>query len=292
MRAVVENCCIHHLSRIDHTYTPGVLFDGVGARASNNLIHDVASSALRLNGNDHLVERNEVTRVVLESDDQGGVDMWGNATFRGNVFRNNYFHHLGNWAGTNETLLHGQAGIRLDDAISGVLVEGNIFHKCSAGKIGFGGVQIHGGKDNLLTGNLFVDCRAAVSFTAWGRERWLQFVATAMEDSAIDPALYLKRYPELARLKDDPDVNIVRGNAIVRCGCMFLRVPEVLQASGNKEEPSCSGLIEGPDSRLLWEKREVMRLGLDLPLREAIGLQPDVFRRQAADLCLLHSDMP
>ena len=32
---------------------------------------------MRLEGNDHLVEFNEVYRVVSESDDQGGVDMFG-----------------------------------------------------------------------------------------------------------------------------------------------------------------------------------------------------------------------
>ena len=113
---------------------------------------------MRVGGNDHVVEYNDVYRVVLESDDQGGVDMWGDPTFRGNIFRCNYWHHIGNWRHPNEGPDCGQAGIRLDDAISGVLIYGNIFYRASSGKAGFGGVQIHGGKDNIFDNNLFVDC--------------------------------------------------------------------------------------------------------------------------------------
>ena len=51
---------------------------------------------------------------------------------------------------------HGAAGVRPDDMISGVAVYGNIFERC--GTINFGGVQIHGGRENLVEGNLFIDC--------------------------------------------------------------------------------------------------------------------------------------
>ena len=60
-----------------------------------------------------LVELNEVHRVVLESDDQGAVDMFGNPTYRGNIYRYNYWHHLGNWDGTGDTSHSQRAGIRL-----------------------------------------------------------------------------------------------------------------------------------------------------------------------------------
>ena len=74
--------------------------------------------AINLGGNEHLVELNEAHHVVQESDDQGAVDMFGNPTFRGNVFRYNFWHHIGSGVAC------GQGGIRLDDAISGVLMYG------------------------------------------------------------------------------------------------------------------------------------------------------------------------
>ncbi len=33
--------------------------------------------------------------VVTESDDQGAIDMWGDPTYRGNIFRYNYIHDVG-----------------------------------------------------------------------------------------------------------------------------------------------------------------------------------------------------
>jgi len=194
----VENCHIRDLSRIDHTYTPGVLLDGVGNR----------------------IEYNEVFDVLLESDDQGGADMFGDPTYRGNSYRHNWWHHIGNWSGSGsgENPGCGQAGIRLDDAICGVLIEGNVFQKCSAGGLGFGGVQIHGGKENIVDGNLFLDCAAAISFSPWGEGRWKEYVREALAKPAIDRDLYLKRYPTLARLSERNDANHVWRNVAERCG--------------------------------------------------------------------------
>lgn len=220
---VVENCHIHHLSRIDHTYTPAVLLSGVGNRIAHNLMHDIGSSAMRIEGNDHLIEFNEVCRVVLESDDQGGVDMFGNATYRGDVFRHNFFHHIGHWQNPRQAPDCGQAGIRLDDAISGVLVYGNVFRRCAAGKLGFGGVQIHGGKENIVDANVFLDCASAVSFSPWGEARWRDFVNGALGAKEIDRALYLQRYPSLARLEEEANVNQLWRNRVLDCGAFLWR---------------------------------------------------------------------
>jgi len=56
----VENCHIHHFSLIDHTYTPAVLLSGVGNHIAHNLFHDATSSALRIEGNDNVIEYNRV----------------------------------------------------------------------------------------------------------------------------------------------------------------------------------------------------------------------------------------
>ncbi len=234
----VENCHIHHLSRIDHTYTPAAVVDGVGNRVAHNYMHDINSSAMRVNGNDHTVEYNEVCNVLLESDDQGGADLWGDPTYRGNVFRYNYWHHIGNWRRTGEDLSCGQAGIRLDDAISGVLIQGNIFYHCSAGKAGFGGVQIHGGKDNLLENNIFADCEQAVSFSPWGEKRWEAFTGKSMESPKIDADLYVKRYPELAKLNENVDVNTLRRNIVWKCGKFMLRDKGTNIQEGNILDPA------------------------------------------------------
>lgn len=232
-RHFVENCHVYDLSRIDHTYTPAVVCSGVGNRISQNWFHDIPSSAMRVGGNDHLVEFNEINRVVLESDDQGGVDMWGNPTFLGNVFRNNYFHHIGNWRKPEEGPDCGQAGIRLDDAISGVVISRNIFFKCGAGRLGFGGVQIHGGKDNVLDGNVFANCRWAVSFSPWQEGRWREFIKEPVTSAEITPSLYAEKYPPMARLEREANVNWLRRNIVLNCGTLLHRDGGGARMAGN-----------------------------------------------------------
>ena len=267
----LENCDIHDLSRIDHTYTPAVVLDGVGNRLAHNRFHEILSSGMRVEGNDHVIEYNEVFNVVLESDDQGGADMFGNPTFRGNVFRYNYWHHIGNWRGTGEQPKCGQAGIRLDDAICGTAIYGNLFERCSAGKLGFGAVQIHGGKDNTVENNLFCDCAAGVSFSAWSADRWREFVKNSLDDRQIDRALYLERYPALARLAEEPNTNVVRSNLLVRCGEVLRRAGKSVQASNNVQ--TSEGSITLRADNPLFHQPGAPRIPV-----ESIGLYRDQWR--------------
>jgi hypothetical protein len=264
----LENCDIHDLSRIDHTYTPAVILDGVGHRVARNRMHDIRSSAMRVGGNDHLVEYNEVYNAVTESDDQGGVDMFGNPSYLGNVYRHNYFHHIGNWRGTGEQPKCGQAGIRLDDAICGTRIYGNVFERCSAGKLGFGGVQIHGGKDNVIENNLFIECSAMVSCSPWDDKRWRDTVGKAMESGEIDQALYRQRYPDLTGLAENANRNHIRRNLGWRCGELLRRAPKNLDSKDN---------VMLGDDEFAWESGafRLNRSGFDRIPFEEVGLYMD-----------------
>ena len=210
---LVENCHVYDFGRIDRTYTPAVYVDGVGTRIAHNRFHDAPSSAMRIEGNNHLVEYNDVYNVIRESDDQGGIDIFLNPTYRGNIFRYNFWHDIGSGKDVS-----GQAGIRLDDAISGTLIYGNVFYRSSDGH--FGGIQIHGGKDNWVDNNLFVDCRFGVSLSQWSEKHWREFLdsdqirgfLTAVK---ISEPPYRTAYPDLARLRDNPFVNRIWRNLAV-----------------------------------------------------------------------------
>jgi hypothetical protein len=268
----IENCDIHDLSRIDHTYTPAVAASGVGHHIAHNRFHDILSSALNIGGNEHVIEYNEVYEVVKESDDQGGVDMFGNPTFRGNIYRFNYWHHIGNWRALGERPKCGQAGVRLDDAICGTLVYGNVFERCSTGKDGFGGVQIHGGKDNIVDNNLFIDCAAALSCSPWDEKRWRAYVAPYMTNSEIDTTLYLQRYSALATLADNVYTNAVYRNLLVRCGELIRHAPATLDLMSNAilVDADCSLRADNP----LLDRPGFARIPV-----EDIGLYWDQFRR-------------
>jgi hypothetical protein len=209
----VENCTVRDISRIKRTYTPAVLLDGCGNRIAHNLFERMPSSAMRIEGNDHLIELNVVRNVVQESDDQGGIDMFGNPLYRGVVIRWNRWSDI--VGGTH----CGAAGIRLDDMISGVTLHGNLFERCGAAL--FGGVQIHGGKENLVDGNVFIDCFAGVSFSRWGEKRWLESIEQFLPQANQEP--YATRYPDLAGIKKDADVNFISRNLFAHCQSVFLR---------------------------------------------------------------------
>jgi hypothetical protein len=273
----VENCAIYRLSRIDRTYTPCVLMNGVGNRIAHCLFYDSASSALRIEGNDHRIEYNCIHSVLRDSDDQGGADMWGDPTYRGNVFRYNYWHDMGNGLGC------GQAGIRLDDAICGVWIFGNIFHRCADG--GFGAVQIHGGKDNRLENNLFANCKAAVSFSAWGAERWKKYLGLQAKEriaevKAFEPP-YATRYPELTRLYEHADQNAVARNVVMNCNLFLLRDGGQNDILDNLVLSANPGFLdpEKGDFRLKPDSALNTRLDFQPIPFDEIGLYKDEYRR-------------
>jgi len=243
----IENTVVEYFSLFKRTYEPAVHLEGCGMRVSNNRFSYSSSSAMRLEGNDFTIEYNEVSHVVNESDDQGAVDIFYNPSYRGIKIR---FNH---WSDISGGTHSGAAGVRLDDMISGVLISGNIFERCGSSL--FGGVQIHGGKDNLVENNLFYDCFAAVSFHRWGEKRWLKELDTLAiqkkiyEEVDIRSPLYLSKYPELKTIRENADVNSVRNNLIVDCKNQFLRnkmgvqVLEnntQLQGKGNNVEAFCT----------------------------------------------------
>ncbi len=261
----VENCHIHHFSRWDRTYTPAVYAEGVGIRIAHNLIHDSPGHAMRIEGNNHVIEFNEVHHVVTETDDQGALDMWFNPTYRGVVIRHNFWHHIG--SDRDEMM---RAGIRLDDAICGVLIYGNVFWKASEGL--FGGVQIHGGKENEVVNNLFYECKYGVSLSRWGAERWQQytagepFVKATTQDVVISAPPYNVRYPALARLHERPDENVIARNLVIGCGDFLTRDGGVQDTAGN--------VVAGADGYVVV--RAGARPGIEVPAAavERIGMRP------------------
>ncbi len=256
-RINIENNEVGDFSRHTATYHPAVGLSGCGIRVAHNFFHHAPSSALRISGNDHLVEFNRVENVVLESDDQGGVDMWGNPSYRGVVLRYNLWKDIG--AGQPPC---GQAGIRLDDAISGIVVYANRFYNCSRGN--FGGVQIHGGHFNTVDNNLFVGCRYGVSFSPWANDRWTKFLdehsQQLKEEVNIRAVPYSTRYPELSKIRFSANVNHVWRNQFVDADQITRNAVKECKIWDNRQ--SSGAVLEVP----LWEP---------LPSTESIGRYPN-----------------
>lgn len=230
---VVHDCAFSRNARLALCYQPGVLLEGCGGLVAGCSFEDQPSSAIRLEGNDHAVAGCAFRRCVLASDDQGAIDLWGDPTYRGNVIAFNLFEDIGSEG------MHacGRAAVRLDDLISGTDIYGNLFRRAARGN--FGAVQVHGGQHNRIFANVFEDCALAMSFDPWGAERWLAKLDEPefrgkCAGRADDPA-WLRRYPELAHLRDEPDRNLAAGNLLVRCGRAFRRKTALLRAFWNRD---------------------------------------------------------
>jgi len=163
--SVVENCRISDLSRIDRTYTPALLLDGMGLTVRHCSFVDIPSSAIRVEACDALIELNYFRRCVYESGDQGAIDMWANPLYRGNVIRWNDFDRI-----VNPHAHYGAAAVRHDDYISGFMVAENVMRKSSPR--GFGAVQFNQGTDNYVEGNIIVDWHKAFSGRSTAGARW------------------------------------------------------------------------------------------------------------------------
>ena len=177
--AVVMKGCGHvdgnrvsDLARHWRTYSPAVLADGRAIVISRNEFHHMRSSAIRLEGDDHLVVSNDVHDCVLESDDQGAVDIWGTPAYSGIRILANRWTDIGRPGPRTPT---GQAAVRLDDWVSRVRIEGNVFVRCGNGH--FGAVQINKGRGNVVCNNLFVNCHRDVTVLTAADDAWRKIVA-------------------------------------------------------------------------------------------------------------------
>ncbi|MBI2516307.1 MAG: right-handed parallel beta-helix repeat-containing protein [Opitutae bacterium] len=288
----VVNCRIHDFGRIDRTYTPGIELNGVGHHVAHNLLYDCPSSAIHIEGNDHVIEFNEVRDAVLESDDQGAMELFGNPTYRGVIFRYNLFRDIGPKA-RPEAAVAGQAALRFDDVISGMQVYGNIFYRAAAGA--FGAIQINSGRDSMIERNIFIECRECVT-GGWEESNsfWAQIRDGQPPAEFYLNKLYLERYPELAGLLRRPALNYVWQNVALRCPGAWEAHPERTEPKaivppararldrwhffGNRELADDDPLVRESDPTLGLDPARLAELGLgDLPVAE-IGPYPDTRR--------------
>ncbi len=277
-RHFVENCLMYEFGRLDHTYVPGIRMEGVGIRAAHNFFHDCPSSAIRFDGNDMLMEYNRADHVVLESEDQGAMETFGNPTFRGNVLRYNEFSFIGPGAAMEGSA--GRAAIRLDDAISGTLIYGNIFYHASQS---FGAVNINGGRDNIIDNNIFADCEEAITGSYDSHNaHWKEI---GKDPELITSALYLQRYPDLQRMKEQPGLNFAWRNIFWKCGPLFSEYSRPAAQKFNllandayaSDNP---GFVDAPNANfaLKPDAEPIARIGFHPVPVEEIGLYPDAYR--------------
>jgi len=209
---------IYRVSRRQPTGAYHVHLRGVGIRLAHSLIHHGPHQAIGLGGNDHIIELNEIHHTGMETDDCGAFYMGRNPSERGSILRHNFWHHIGS------AFTHGSAAIYFDDGSGGQTVYGNVFYQAAGG--GFGAVFVHGGHDNIIDNNIFIECRLAFSQAPWTDGRWHEMLNgelwqdKLLKEVDITQPPYSERYPDLQGFLEhthEPRLNHAYRNAIVRC---------------------------------------------------------------------------
>jgi hypothetical protein len=295
----VENCHFQRQGRWSKCYVPAVHMVGVGLRAVHNLIQDHPHCAILYGGNDHLMEFNEIHHIALETGDVGAIYTGRDYTYRGNRIRHNFIHHTGGVG-------MGSMGAYMDDCVSGTEISGNIFFKVQ--RAAFMG----GGRDHVVTNNIFVDCDHAVELDGRGLDRspvWRNMVDITMRQrlGAVPLTLYRERYPEMTSLDAHygppvgpalegeafrgvpPEGNLVARNVSVG---KWLHVywnarPEMLRLENNLTNAVAS-FVRAPGAQPraadfeLRPDSPAWRMGFQRIPVEKIGLQDQALRQELA----------
>jgi len=207
-----DNNHIHHTARWDPVYQQAITVFGVGNRATHNLIHDVPHIAIGFTGNDQTIEYNEIHTAVFQSNDAGAIytsppdETW---SMRGHKIRYNYLHDIHGFEG------RGCQGVYLDDCFSSAEISSNVFYNVATA------ILIGGGRDNIMTNNMFINCGRAFSIDARGLG-WAKGVGVFATKELID-LNYTKppwsvRYPELLGILEDEPL-APKGNVMARNVC-------------------------------------------------------------------------
>lgn len=215
---VAENNDIWNPGRRKRTHAYNVHMGGVGVRLAHNRIHSAPHQAIGLGGNDHIIEFNEIFDICQESDDCGAFYMGRNPSERGSILRYNF------WRDTGGPRSHGSCAVYFDDGAGGQTVHGNVFLRAAGGN--FGAVFVHGGHNNRVCNNIFVDCKAAMRHVRWSDATWTEWIKgdlwkeRLLGEVDISRPPYKERYPELAgffEFHGEKRANQSARNVVVRC---------------------------------------------------------------------------
>lgn len=275
----VINNHIYNVSRRQRTHAYHLHLGGVGIHVAHNLLHDGPHQAIIVAGNDHLIEFNEIHHVGMDSDDCGAFYMGRNPSERGTVLQYNFWRDIGS------SFAHGSSAVYFDDGAGGQRVFGNVFLRAAGGS--FGAVFVHGGHDNLVENNIFIECKMAFRQVPWNDAMWQEWLKgelwqkALLTDVDITKPPYSERYPDLAGYFDvpgKPRVNHARRNVVYNCNAVSDGDWELTSNWETKEDPgfkdAASGNYALKDDAAAFRSIEGFK---SIPF-EKIGLYRDALR--------------
>ncbi len=218
----IVNCELHHCNRLDRAYKAPVNLDGVRNRVAHCRIHDATNQAIYLQGNDQIIEYNEVYRTCLEVDDNAPLYTGMDPTQLGTQIRYNYWHDNGSQFGGNFSIIY-------FDSPGGqnATIHGNVFYRNPAT---WGQIFISRGQFFEVENNIFIESPLAVwinetkTHAEWSKKcdiRNMGERAALVEKIDFKSLPYSDRYPEYVNYGDEgwysPMNNIIQRNVLYKC---------------------------------------------------------------------------
>ncbi len=210
---VVENCDVYSVGRQSAVGELGIVLQSeTGATVRNCRVHNTPHYAIRLKYDDTIstIEKNEVYNAVNDTYDAGAI-YCGASYFEGvgSVFKNNYIHDI---RLSKDARGGAVVGLYLDDQMSGVTAEGNIFADNAFCML------VGGGDWNTIKNNVFYKSNASLTYDNRG-QGWQKLADGSAKKNFYDEKIgvgnylwderfpYTKTYYEYLKANDMDKVN-------------------------------------------------------------------------------------
>lgn len=149
---LISNNSIHDFCKIKATYQSAIHLSANNSTVSHNEIYNAPHQAMAFCGHYNIIEYNDIHDVLLSTEDAGAIYVGRSWVREDNIIRYNYIHDFPK----NPTGVWNNNGVYLDDGWLGAEVYGNVFENMGRG------VFCHGGRNNNISNNVFIDCDTSV----------------------------------------------------------------------------------------------------------------------------------
>jgi hypothetical protein len=210
----VKDSVIHDFGMVERCYAPALQIKSVGMVVSGNEIYNSPDNAIRFQGNDILIEDNEIYNVCKDSGDVGVIYAGRSFTDQGNVLRYNYIHDVTPYsAAVGESYVN---AFYMDDMECGVEIYKNVINNVPVG------VQIGGGKNVKFYNNIIMNAvDDVVNYSILADKRGLTWAADTpgqlarQAENMFGLAAWQSKYPWMAQNYWDGNKAIPTENFIV-----------------------------------------------------------------------------
>lgn len=177
--------------------------DCVGVTINHNDIGYGPDAAIAYQGVYIIIEYNKIHDVVQYTGDAGAIYAGRHLNDHGNEIRYNHFYNIGQFSGSFK---YGASAVFFDDGMWGQSLTNNVFGPNISQ---YAAIKIHGGQNNIVQGNVFVDAPWCFAQMGWNNQAYQDifngtgaYSYTAQYKDLINSVnqnpLYVERWPWLA----------------------------------------------------------------------------------------------